>query len=284
MRDDFNSVDGHPVSAASGVVVFRRGAGHRPLAIVETGGTAVAIVWPGSGAEWRSLHRIELESGGRTVVLRHPAEAVYYLKSGTVEITDAGGGEGLALATGSMVHIGPEQPYRFQATSAAELIGGACPPDPALYGEHPVDDARVDAVGDITKIRIFHPDRPTHVVPLISSDARLVVSPAVGANTANMNYVVLAPGEANTPHSHARSEDTIYILEGRGSVDDLTNNVRRVFEAGDIVHVPAGVRHAVSASLGERIVSVGGPCPPDTALLGHAIAVSSGAAPDVVLD
>jgi len=116
-------------------------------------------------------------------------------------------------------------------------------------------------------IRVFHRDEPSARMPFISADARLIVWPGVGADTANMNYVAMVPGEANTPHVHSKSDDTIYILEGSGSVDDLTNCTRAEFEAGDVVHVPAGVRHAVRADLGSAIVSVGGPCPADHGML-----------------
>ncbi len=119
-------------------------------------------------------------------------------------------------------------------------------------------------------IRVFHRDRPSHRLPLIASDARLVIWPGVGAEYANLNYVAMQVDEANTPHAHATSEDTIFILEGRGSVDDLTNGVRLTFQAGDVVHVPPGVRHAVRADQQEPVVSCGGPCPPDQALLRHA--------------
>ncbi len=116
-------------------------------------------------------------------------------------------------------------------------------------------------------IRVFHRDKPSLRAPMISSDARFVVWPGVGAEVANMNYVVLEPGEENVPHTHDESEDTIFCLEGRGSVSDLTNDTRLEFEAGQVIHVPAGVEHAVMADRGERIVSIGGPCPPDWNLL-----------------
>ncbi len=115
--------------------------------------------------------------------------------------------------------------------------------------------------------RIFHRDEPSLYAPFISSDARMVVWPGVGAMSANMNFVRMQPGERNVPHTHAESEDTIYILEGRGSVEDLSNGVRREFDAGDVIHVPAGIRHAVCADRGEAVVSIGGPCPPDWAML-----------------
>ena len=116
-------------------------------------------------------------------------------------------------------------------------------------------------------IKVFHRDNPDRYVPMISKDARLVIWPGVGAETANMNYVVLEAGEMNVPHAHSDSEDTIYILEGNGSVADLDNDSVLEFTAGDAVHVPPGVRHAVRADRESRIVSVGGPCPPDYELL-----------------
>src|SRR6185295_12186256 len=98
--------------------------------------------------------------------------------------------------------------------------------------------------------RLFHRDRPSKRVPMISSDARLVVWIGVGARTANMNYVRLVPGEENVPHAHAESEDTILILSGRGSVDDLTNGSTLPFEAGQVIHVPVGLEHRVKADRG----------------------------------
>ncbi len=116
-------------------------------------------------------------------------------------------------------------------------------------------------------IRVFHRDEPDLMMPMIAADARLIVWPGVGAHTANMNYVDMQPGECNVPHVHESSEDTLYILDGRGSIEDLTNGVRLEFEAGDAVHVPVGLRHAVAADRGSRIESVGGPCPADLGLL-----------------
>jgi quercetin dioxygenase-like cupin family protein len=82
-----------------------------------------------------------------------------------------------------------------------------------------------------------------------------------------MNYVVMQPGEANIPHVHEESEDTIYILQGRGSVRDYTSGTRLEFGPGDVVHIDPGVRHAVFADTSDVIVSVGGPCPADLGLL-----------------
>lgn len=100
---------------------------------------------------------------------------------------------------------------------------------------------------------------------MIASDARLVVWPGVGAQTANMNYVVMEPGEENVPHEHVESEDTILVLEGAGTVADLSSGTELPFEAGQAIHIPPGVPHQVRADRGSRVVSVGGPCPADRA-------------------
>lgn len=116
-------------------------------------------------------------------------------------------------------------------------------------------------------IRVFHRDHPTLRLPLISKDARFVVWPGTDAWNANVNYVVLEPGEENVPHIHSHAEDTIFILEGKGTAVDHTHGVSLPFHAGCIVHVPVGVKHAICADRGERIVSVGGPAPADVPLL-----------------
>jgi quercetin dioxygenase-like cupin family protein len=117
-------------------------------------------------------------------------------------------------------------------------------------------------------IRVFHIDRPDRMMPaIISKDARLIVWPGTGSMSANMNYVKLEPGEANIPHIHAESEDTIFILEGRGTIRDFDHDLELGFEAGCALHVPVGVRHAVAADRGARIVSVGGPTPADWGML-----------------
>lgn len=116
-------------------------------------------------------------------------------------------------------------------------------------------------------IRMFHRDTPTLRVPMISRDARFVIWPGVGAWNATLGYVRLEAGEANVPHVHERSEDTIFILAGEGTAHDYTNDRVMPFHAGCVVHVPVGVKHAVSADRGCEVISVGGPAPADVLML-----------------
>lgn len=104
------------------------------LPIVEGGGYATAVIWPGMGAQLRSIHMIRLEPGARTIELNHPFEAVYSVTDGSGEALDAGARTGYPLRDGSMVHIDAGTPYRFRAgPGGMSLFGGPSPPDPALY-------------------------------------------------------------------------------------------------------------------------------------------------------
>jgi quercetin dioxygenase-like cupin family protein len=245
------------VSVAEGVQVL--GPDGPELDLVEGEGTARALVWPGAGAELRSMHRVSLGPGARTRTQTHPHEAVYYVISGSGSVGEHGLGEG------AMVHVAPEVAYAFEAGSGGlELIGGPSPADHSLYDGGPEEAERA---GDSGGIRLFHRDRPDVLMPMIASDARLVVWIGAGARDANMNYVSMQPGEENVPHTHQESEDTIYILSGSGTVEDLTHGFELEFEAGQAIQVPPGVEHRVKANRGAAVVSVGGPCPSDVRML-----------------
>lgn len=114
-------------------------------------------------------------------------------------------------------------------------------------------------------VRVFDAATDGVPLPLIARDARLIVWPGSGAQAASMNRVALEPGEANVPHAHAGSEDTIFVVEGRGTVRDFDHDLVLAVGAGCVIHVPEGITHAVTAET--RMVSVGGPCPPDLAML-----------------
>jgi quercetin dioxygenase-like cupin family protein len=231
------------------------------LDIVAGNGQAWPVIWPKTGATLRSFHRISLAGGGATKSLNHPAEASYYVLGGKGQVRNADAA--FDLLEGSMIHIEPRTNYLFIADGGLELIGGPCPTDPAIYSGVAAGEAQKSA----GRIRMFHRDDPGMQVPLISRDARLIIWLGAGSETANLNFVKIQAGEGNVPHIHAESEDTIYILEGRGTVADFDHDLRLDFGPGQVIHVPVGVRHAVYADKGERVVSVGGPAPADRGML-----------------
>jgi quercetin dioxygenase-like cupin family protein len=245
-------------------------------------GSATAAVWPGVGALMRSINLLCLPAGASTIRLEHPGESVYYVKAGAGSVVGDASDAGGPVVEGSMVHLSSHTGHRFVAgAEGIELFGGPCPPDPAMYtwiaprpvasaygaaGDDDVDPERRPRADDGT-INVLHRDIPALMLPLISADARMIVWPGVGAWDATMNYVRMEVGEANVVHAHHDSEDTIVILEGRGSVADLTNDRVLEFSAGDVIHVPMRVRHAVRADRDSIVVSVGGPAPADLVML-----------------
>jgi quercetin dioxygenase-like cupin family protein len=127
------------VSAPAG-----RGEGHRvrvldsgdgpELSIVASRGAARAIVWPGIGAELRSMTQIVLEANGETFEMTHPGEAVYYVAAGEGEVVDGSRDLAESLVEGSMFHVEPGTPYLLRAGGGGmTLLGGPAPADPALY-------------------------------------------------------------------------------------------------------------------------------------------------------
>jgi quercetin dioxygenase-like cupin family protein len=245
----------------------------QPVDLTEGGGEAFVVVGPHTGAEHRTMALVRLGDGEATATMTHPDEAAWYVVGGA-GVARPEVGEELVLDEGSMVHVEPGAAYALVAgPEGLEVVGGPSPPDPG-FGT----DAAPRREG--ARVRKFHRDKPALRVPMISSDARLVVFPGVGAESANMNYVRLQPGEENTPHLHPESEDTIFILAGKGTVCDHDNDVVQEFEAGDVIHVPIGLTHAVRADRGVEIVSVGGPCPPDRGMLERAAAAAAAEATD----
>ena len=232
------------------------------LDIIEANGDAVALAWPGTGSHFRGMHRVELEPGGRTKPLAHPGEAVYTVSSGAVEMHGEDGGT--LVESPAVLFVPANTHYLFASTAGATVYGGPCPPDPALYEDDLTLRSGADGSGSI---RVFDPRTEGLPIPMISRQGRLVVWPGMGAEIATMVYVILEPGDANDPHEHEDSDDTIAILEGRGSIDNLSDGTTHEFEAGDVVFVRAGIRHKVKADRGSRIVATGGPCPPDYRML-----------------
>lgn len=103
------------------------------LDLIESGGVARAVVWPGVGASLRSMHTISLGPGGRTIEMAHPMEAVYYVISGSAAVFDRSDGARAIAEEGAMIFVEPNTRYAIVSDAGAELVGGPCPPDPSLY-------------------------------------------------------------------------------------------------------------------------------------------------------
>jgi len=252
------------VTTEAGLRVIPPAAWGPDLGLVH-GGSWREMVGPGTGAACRSMYTVVLEPAGSTRVLRHSGEATYYVADGEATVVEhlADGAVHHDVTEGSMVHAHAGAAYSFESAGGARLVGGPAPVDRSI--DAPGGELVTTTAGP--GVSIHHRDRPGLQVPFISRDARLVVWLGRGMRTANMNYVVLEPGERNREHVHKVSEDTIHILEGHGTAENVTTGERIAFGPGDTVHIEIGFWHAVEADRGERVVSVGGPCPADTDML-----------------
>ncbi|TNC08368.1 hypothetical protein FF100_29655 [Methylobacterium terricola] len=120
---------------AGAIRVIDSAIGCQEIPIVESGGNAKVVLWPESGAIYRTFHLISLTPCGKTVSLSHPSDSVYYVISGSGVVTDMAAGVTSALIEGAMVHIDRGDTYRFEADEATgmKILGGPCPADPELY-------------------------------------------------------------------------------------------------------------------------------------------------------
>lgn len=121
--------------------VIRREEWGPDMPLVRGEGNCTPIIWPGMGATARSLHLLVLGPASRTIRMRHPSEAVYYVAEGEAQITDHDTGSSRQLVAGSMAHVEPDTTYAIHTDAVgARILGGPCPPDPALYAPN-LDDA-----------------------------------------------------------------------------------------------------------------------------------------------
>lgn len=93
--------------------------------------------------------------------------------------------------------------------------------------------------------------------------ARAVLHPAMGARERGLIYLELPPGTAAAPLRHPM-EAVYYVASGQGAVEDLDRGVRTPLGGGRMIYLAAGQGYR----LWGPAVFVGGPCPPDPALLG----------------
>jgi quercetin dioxygenase-like cupin family protein len=122
------------MSSPQQVRVLDAGESCPTLPLVDGQGVARAVIWPGVGAELRSMHRIRLAPGARTIPLRHAMEAVYYVMNGAGTVVDPDDPTPRWLVVGAMVHIEPGTRYVLEAgPPGIEILGGPCPADPLLY-------------------------------------------------------------------------------------------------------------------------------------------------------
>ncbi len=217
------------------VCILETGDANPEVPIIEVGGVARAVVWPGTGASLRSMHTIDLGPRGATVVLSHPTEAVYYVRAGTGLALEPDADDEFALEPGSMVHVEPGTRYRFEAgPEGMRIVGGPSPPDPEWY-RHLSVSGSAGAVWN-----------PFASAPFDTPRDGLVRQMVHGANMSATRYR-FDEGGTFPLHSHQQEQIT-YVVRGHLTfeIDGLSH---RVFP-GDVVVIPPGVPHAALAGAG----------------------------------
>lgn len=234
-----------------------------------------AIVWPGMGARAGTIHFTTVQPGHSTQPRRFPnSELSFYAMQGRGKITDLDLFSEHPFDTMDMAHVLPGVLHQVanRGTDPLIIIGGPCPPEPALY-ENANVSALTSSVGGSQasaldqqelRVRILCLDKDYVELPLIvGAKAKFLVWPGMGAKYRSMNYVTMKAGQENVPHSHLKSEDFFYCLSGNCVIADLETGEEHPFGPGDVIYIDVGVPHAVKSFGPTDYISVGGPCPPD---------------------
>jgi len=91
-------------------------------------------------------------------------------------------------------------------------------------------------------------------------NTRRIVGKNVGAKHLTLNYAVFQPYQEFKQHSHARSEDVIVVLKGKGVIKLGDRKVD--IQEGDVIYVPPGEQHGTIAG-NKEMVLISVQAPPD---------------------
>ena len=72
-----------------------------------------------------------------------------------------------------------------------------------------------------------------------------------GQGESTVRQVVIEPVASRSPHLHPKSEEIVYVVEGRGRV--WLNGVFHSVGPGSWYRIPVGTPHATLADVGERM-------------------------------
>ena len=92
-------------------------------------------------------------------------------------------------------------------------------------------------------------------LPNASWSRMLVTEDAVDGNRASLGYSVFTPGTELQPVRH-ETEEFAYVVSGSGEL--RLDDEAVPFVAGDALHIPAGLWHAVANTGAEDVVMVFG--------------------------
>jgi len=100
------------------------------------GGMAKAIIWPGMGAKFASMHYVEMKPGEENILHMHEySEDVFYVVQGRGVVVDGNTGKEYPFEKGNFVYVEPGTIHAVKSFGPENFIsvGGPAPPDTDLY-------------------------------------------------------------------------------------------------------------------------------------------------------
>ncbi|MEH7253596.1 ectoine synthase [Neobacillus niacini] len=96
--------------------------------------------------------------------------------------------------------------------------------------------------------------------------AQALVWPGMGSIYRSMNYLEVSESNKTREFIHNDSEATYFIAQGTGKVIDVDSGEMFEVKKGKMILLDSGTRYVFEANGGEKLICIGGPCPPDSAL------------------
>lgn len=87
---------------------------------------------------------------------------------------------------------------------------------------------------------------PVHLIAGGKGTAKVLLDASTGANAAALTLLTLTPGAEVPEHVHDGSTEILYVEDG--TVEMTIAGQRYTAGPGDVVHIPAGVKHAARVS------------------------------------
>lgn len=100
------------------------------------GGMAKAIIWPGMGAKYGSMHYFVMKPGEENVLHSHSNEEdMFYVVQGNGVIVDATNGAEHKFKKGDFVYVAPNIVHAVKSLGPEDFIsvGGPSPADMEIY-------------------------------------------------------------------------------------------------------------------------------------------------------
>jgi mannose-6-phosphate isomerase-like protein (cupin superfamily) len=104
-------------------------------------------------------------------------------------------------------------------------------------------------------------------IPIVEGvgNAKVVIWPGMGAQCRTFQVINLGNNSKTIQLCHPESDAAYYVLEGQGSVLDVSTGQSQELTEGGMVHIDAKDRYQfVASSSGMNLL--GGPCPADASL------------------